>query len=119
MAHQNPQPTDPIGDQPASVGEETAPMLGCTAGCKLIGADVATIGAAGATGANTVVDGAADAYTTGAAGEVDVAGCANVVAGVTKAPAGNCSPGTWSTISRGIASPFCTATASRRARVSG
>ena len=101
------------------MGEETAPTLGYTAGCELIGADVATTGAADGTGANTVNDGAVDACTAGAAEDVDTAGCANVVAGVTTAPAGSCSPGTWSTISRGIASPFCTATASRRARVSG
>ena len=76
------------------MGEETAPTLGCTVGCELIGADVATIGAAAATGANTVDDGAADAYTAGAAEEVGAAGCAKVVAGVTTAPAGSCSPGT-------------------------
>ena len=87
-------------------------MLGCTAGCKLIGAGIATVGAAGATGADTDIDGAADTYTAGAAGEDDATGCANVVAGVTIAPAGSCSPRTWSTISRSIASPFCTATAS-------
>ena len=88
-------------------------MLGYTAGCKLIGTDIATIGAAGATGANTVDDGAADAYTAGVAEEVDAAGCANVVAGVTTAPGGSCLPGTWFTIFHGIASPFCTATLSR------
>ena len=87
-------------------------MLGCTAGCKLIGADVATVGATGATGANTDINGAADAYNADTAGEVDATGCANAVVGVTIAPAGSCLPGTWSTISRGIASPFCTATVS-------
>ena len=69
------------------MGEETVPMLGCTAGYKLIGTDIATIGATGATGANTDIHGAADAYTAGAAGEVDATGCANMVVGVTIAPA--------------------------------
>ena len=76
------------------MGEETAPTLGCTVGCELIGADFATIGAAAATGANTVDDGAADVNAAGAADDVGPAGCANVVAGVTTAPAGSCSPGT-------------------------
>ena len=86
------------------MGEETAPTLGYTVGCELIGADVETTGAIGAdvatigtvdaTGANTVDDGAADAYTAGATEDVAPAGCAKVVAGVTTAPAGSCSPGT-------------------------
>ena len=95
------------------MGEETVPTLGCTACCELIGADIATIGATGATGADTDINGAADTYTAGAAGEDDATGCANVVAGVTIAPAGSCLPETWSTISCSIASPLCTATVSQ------
>ena len=94
------------------MGEETAPTLSCTASCKLIGADVATVGATGDMGTNTDINSAADAYTAGAAGEVDATGCANMVAGVTIASVGSCLPGTPSTISRGIASPSCTATMS-------
>ena len=58
------------------MGEETVPKLGCTAGCKLIGANLATVGATDATGANTDIDGAAEAYTAGAAGEDDTTVCA-------------------------------------------
>ena len=97
------------------MGEETVPTLSCTAGCKLIGTDFATVGATGATdatGANTAIDGASDAYAVGAEGAADATGYANMVAGVTISPAGSYSPRTWSTISRAIASPFCTATAS-------
>ena len=82
-------------------------MLGCAACCKLIGADVATVGA---TGANTDIDGADDAYTVGATVEDNTAGCVNMVVGITMAPSR--SPGTWSTISRGFASSFHTAIAS-------
>ena len=52
------------------MGEETAPTLGYTVGCKLIGADVATIGAADATGTSIVDD-----------GTVDATGCDTIAAG--------------------------------------
>ena len=76
------------------MGEETAPTLGYTVSCELIGVDFATTSAADGTGANTVDNGAADACTAGAEGAYDATGYATVVAGVTIAPAGNCSPGT-------------------------
>ena len=120
MPHQDPQHRQipSVPKLPAWV-KEPVPMLGCTAGCKLIGADIATVGATGATGANTDIDGAAEAYTAGAAGEDNTTGCANMVVGVTIAPAGICSPRTWSTISCRIASPFYTTTTSQRALLLG